>query len=80
MGFSIPIKYHFVHLQGTGSNRRSPFIDTLIPNVTVIVNGCGLGAKGSDEIGRIGAKLSTKQEWASDEVYREELKIQWKTS
>ena len=63
-----------------GSNRRSPFIDTLIPNVTVIVNGCGLGAKGSDEIGRIGAKLSTIQEWVNDEVDREELKIQWKTS
>ena len=62
-----------------GSNRRSSFIDTLIPNVTVIVNGCGLGAKGSDEIGRIGAKLSTTQVWASDEIDREEMRIQWKT-
>ena len=63
--------------QSAGSNRRSPLIDTLIPNVTLIVNGCGLGAKGSDEIGRIGAKLATTQEWISNDVNREELQIQW---
>ena len=66
--------------QSAGSNRRSPFIDTLIPNVTLIVNGCGLGAKGSDEIGRIGAKLATTQEWTSYEVRREDLRIQWMSS
>ena len=47
--------------------------------MTVILNGCGLGAKGSDEIGRIGAKLATTQEWTSDDIKREELEIQWKT-
>ena len=65
------------YFQSGGSTRRSPFIDTLIPNVTLILNGCGLGAKGSDEIGRIGAKLATTQEWISNDVNREELQIQW---
>ena len=48
--------------------------------MTLIVNGCGLGAKGSDEIGRIGAKLATTQEWTSYEVRREDLRIQWMSS
>ena len=68
------------NFQSAGSTRRSPFIDTLIPNVTLILNGCGLGAKGSDEIGRIGAKLASTQEWISNDVNREELQIQWVSS
>ena len=50
----------------------------MIPGVTLILNGCGLGAKGSDEIGRIGAKLSTTNIWTSDEVQQDEARIQWK--
>ena len=59
-------------------SRGSPFIDILVPRVTVIINGCGLGAKGSDEIGRIGAKLATTGKWTSDEIERSHLQIQWK--
>ena len=50
----------------------------MIPGVTLILNGCGLGAKGSDEIGRIGANLSTTNTWTSDEVQQDEARIQWK--
>ena len=49
-----------------------------MPGVTVIINGCGLGAKGSDEIGRIGAKLATTGRWTSSEIERNQLQIQWK--
>ena len=45
--------------------------------MTVILNGCGLGAKGSDEIGRIGAKLATSNDWVSNDAKQEELRIQW---
>ena len=69
--------YTFDARKSSGNKRRSPFIDTLVPGLTVIINGCGLGAKGSDEIGRIGAKLATTEKWTSHEVNREELKIRW---
>jgi len=50
----------------------------LAPNVTVILNGCGLGAKGSDEIGRIGAKLATTQQWTNGDMEKDECKIYWR--
>ena len=63
-------------MQSSGDDRRSPFIDILVPGVTVIIDGCGLGAKGSDEIGRIGAKLATTGTWISNEIERGQLQIQ----
>ena len=54
------------------------FIGTFAPNVTVIISGCRLESKGSDEIGRIDAKLTTTQEWMANKLERNPLKIQWK--
>ena len=65
-------------LKTSNHGRGGPFIDNLVPGVTVIINGCGLGAKGSDEIGRLGAKLATSGKWTSDEIERSELNIQWR--
>ena len=33
----------------------------------------------SDEIGRLGAKLSTTGKWMSDKIPREKTLIKWKT-
>ena len=54
------------------------FIGTFAPNVTVIINGCRLESKGSDEIVRIDAKLNKTKEWMANELERNQLKIQWK--
>ena len=63
--------------QNAVRDSSTPFIDTIVPGVTVIINGSGLGAKGSDEIGRIGAKLATTGSWISDDIQQNELQIQW---
>lgn len=47
------------------------------PRVALAVGGCGKGAKGSDEWGRIGAMLISGAEWTS-EVPRESLAIHTK--
>ena len=57
--------------------KAAPYIDTLIDGVTLVCGGSGYGAKCSDEIGRIGAKLSTRNEWTS-EIPRSECRIQWR--
>ena len=43
-----------------------------------MTGGCGNGAMCSDEIGRLGAKLSATGKWMSDKIPREKTLIKWK--
>ena len=56
---------------------EGPYIDQLVDRVVLVAGGNGYGAKCSDEIGRIGAKLLTRNKWTS-EILRKDLKIQWR--
>ncbi|KAG8182835.1 hypothetical protein JTE90_000442 [Oedothorax gibbosus] len=51
-----------------------PYIDKISPTVTVACAGNGKGAKFSDEVGRIAAKLSLTGEWDS-EIPKEKFKV-----
>ena len=56
----------------------APYIDDYSPGIVLITGGCGNGAMCSDEIGRLGAKLSTKVLWTSDKIPREKASIKWR--
>ena len=57
----------------------APYIDEYSPGVVLITGGCGNGAMCSDEIGRLGAKLSARGIWTSDKMPRENAAIKWRT-
>ena len=56
---------------------EGPYIDQLIDGVVLVAGGNGYGANCSDEIGRIGARLSTRDKWTT-EIPRKDLKIRWR--
>ena len=41
-------------------DKLAPYIEEVYPGFVLATGGCGYAAKGSDEIGRIAAKLCTK--------------------
>jgi glycine/D-amino acid oxidase-like deaminating enzyme len=41
----------------------NPYIGYISDGVVLVGGGNGFGANGSDEIGRIGARLATRNEW-----------------
>ena len=56
---------------------EGPYIDEISDGVVLVAGGNGYGANCSDEIGRIGAKLATRNEWTT-EIPRHELKVHWR--
>ena len=61
------LSYHSVPCLITYSAHGNPYIDALeAERVYVTTAGNGMGAKSSDEIGRIGALLCATDEWRSD--------------
>ena len=56
----------------------APYIDEFAPGVILVTGGCGNGAMCSNEIGRLGAKLATTGNWASDKLSQEKFRIKWK--
>ena len=55
----------------------NPYIGFMADGLILVGGGNGFGANGSDEIGRIGALLATKNEWTS-EIPPEDLAVKWK--
>ena len=55
----------------------NPYIGYMAEGLILVGGGNGFGANGSDEIGRIGALLATKNEWTS-EIPAEDLAVKWK--
>jgi glycine/D-amino acid oxidase-like deaminating enzyme len=44
----------------------NPYIGYMADGLLLVGGGNGFGANGSDEIGRIGARLATRNEWTSE--------------
>lgn len=57
--------------------KKAPFIDEIVPGLVLVCGGCGYGAKSSDEIGRIGAKLCTSGDWTIPEIPKSDMQIKW---
>ena len=70
--------YEFLFIQTPG--KVAPFIDKFAPGITLVTGGCGNGAMCSNEIGKLGAKLATTGDWASDKLSQEKFRIKWKNS
>ena len=60
-------------------DKLAPYIEEVYPGFVLATGGCGYAAKGSDEIGRIAAKLCTKGEWTCPEISQNDTKIKWRT-
>ena len=60
-------------------DKLAPYIEEVYPGFVLATGGCGYAAKGSDEIGRIAAKLCTKGEWTCPEISQTDTKIRWRT-
>ncbi len=73
---SLLIYVFSILLQTPG--KIAPYIDTLADGITLVAGGNGYGAKCSDEIGRLGAKLSTGNEWNS-RIPRSDCQIIWRS-
>ena len=58
-------------------DKIAPYVEEIYPGFVLACGGCGYAAKGSDEIGRIAAKLCTKGEWTS-EIPPTEMKVKWR--
>ena len=55
----------------------NPYIGYMADGLILVGGGNGFGANGSDEIGRIGARLATRNTWTS-EVPPDTLAVKWK--
>ena len=55
----------------------NPYIGYMADGLLLVGGGNGFGANGSDEIGRIGAKLATTGQWTS-EIPQQRFAVQWK--
>ena len=72
-----PLKGFIFLLQTVG--KLAPYVEEVYPGFVLATGGCGYAAKGSDEIGRIAAKLCTKAEWTCPEIAQSDMKIRWRT-
>ena len=57
--------------------KAAPFIDIPLPGLVVAGGGCGHGAMGSDEIGRVAASLAVEGTWDC-EVSQDLCRVQYK--
>ena len=59
-------------------DKIAPYVEEIYPGFVLACGGCGYAAKGSDEIGRIAAKLCTKGQWTSPEIPQTDMKVKWR--
>ena len=78
--FKIDKQFNFFPFQPLQTvDKLAPYIEEVYPGFVLATGGCGYAAKGSDEIGRIAAKLCTKGEWTCLEISQTDTKIRWRT-
>ncbi|PIK37619.1 hypothetical protein BSL78_25544 [Apostichopus japonicus] len=87
--FLLQLLHHYIDFEETsveidgavtaGTPTKYPFCGMVSPSIGILTGGNGYGAKSSDEIGRMGAKLIAKGEWDHDlpeELFRPQFKSQ----